>query len=338
MKKTVWFDITNTPQVHFLHGISRILGDKEYNFMFTARDFSETLGLLEQKIGKNFEVIGTHHGKSRVRKIIGLGVRLLKMSNLVKEYDISLSNGSENAIWLSKLKRRPSIAFGDNDLAKQWTYSRFVNHSFFPTAIDPSILDRQGLKNKYTLYEGFKEDIYLSSFTPDPKFFKKLPFNEYIVLRAENLQANYVSNSSTKSIIPEILELLLDKGINIVFLPRYNTDRKLIKTTSQVFIPDGPIDGLNLVYYSSGVFTGAGTLAREAACMGLPSFSFFAGERLLSVDKKLVNEGKMYFSRNPNELVNEFLRTKLNRPDLSLSKINAKKLEYLLKRKISELV
>ena len=48
--------------------------------------------------------------------------------------------------------------------------------------------------------------------------------------------------------------------------------------------------------------TGAGTLAREASVLGKPAFSFYSGSKLLAVDRKLIDEGKMIFSRDPKYL------------------------------------
>jgi len=67
------------------------------------------------------------------------------------------------------------------------------------------------------------------------------------------------------------------------------------------------MNGLDLCYYASAVLTGSGTFAREAACMGNKSVSFFPGNSLLSVDRKLVDEGKILHSRDPHEIVDYVL-------------------------------
>ena len=139
-----------------------------------------------------------------------------------------------------------------------------------------------------------------------------------MVLRAENINANYV-NGKSMTIIPMLSKLLIEKGLNIVYLPRYDIDKSYVIQDEHVFIPSKPLNGLDLCYYSSGVFTGAGTLAREAACLGIPSFSFFLGERLLAVDQKLVREEKITFSRDPAILVNSFLKSNKKLPDIKRS-------------------
>jgi predicted glycosyltransferase len=55
--------------------------------------------------------------------------------------------------------------------------------------------------------------------------------------------------------------------------------------------------------YSTAVMTGSGTMAREAACMNKVAISFFPSTKKLSVDQKLIDEGKMFHSRNVRDIV-----------------------------------
>ena len=148
-----------------------------------------------------------------------------------------------------------------------------------------------------------------------------LPFDEYYILRAENLKANYVPLDST-TIVPEILRLLQNE--NIVFLPRYDSDRDYVNGYGNVHIPSGPVNGVRLVANSKGVLTGAGTLAREAALLGVPSVSFFHGLKLLSVDKNLFDEEKLFHSRDPHQIVNYIQSSK---DSFKLSKLEGDKFE-----------
>lgn len=321
MSKTIWFDITNTPHVHFLLGVKETLQElEEFNFKYTSRDFSETNKLLRQKIGDKFKTIGKHYGKRKFNKIRGLLYRFAQISKSVGNYDISISNGSESAIWLSYLKGKKSIAFGDNDTARQWTYGRLVNFAFFPDAIDKSILTKQGLsKKRLYLYHGYKEDIYLAGFKPDTEFSNKLPFNEYVIVRPENLMANYIRNDNVNSITPALLKLLSEVGINILFLPRYASDHEYARGIKNIYIPKETINGLDACYNATAVLTGAGTIAREAACMNVPAFSFYAGSQLLAVDQQMIKNNMIHFSRNPNEIADWVKKLNKQQPDFSRS-------------------
>lgn len=322
MSMKIWFDITNTPQVHFLLAILNGLKYRGFDeFLITARDFSETKNMLQKKTDMPFKVIGEHHGKSMNKKALGLINRFFKMYGNIKSYDVSISCGSESAIWSAYLKRKHSIAFGDNDLARQWTYAHFVDYALFPKSIPKEILKRQGLKNsKLYQYDGFKEHVYIAEYIPDNYFTKFLPFNDYVVVRPENIQANYVQENSSKSITPKLLKLLSEKGINILYLPRYESDKTYAEGLNNVFMPDRPVNGLDACYYSNGVFTGAGTFAREAACLGVPSFSFFLGAQLLAVDNDLVKQSKMFYSRDPYLLVEKFIQSERRLADLNKAK------------------
>ena len=68
----------------------------------------------------------------------------------------------------------------------------------------------------------------------------------------------------------------------------------LVKTN--IFIPVKPMNGLDLCYHAEAVLTGSGTLAREAACLGVPAVSFYPSS-LLAVDKSLIDKGWVFHSR-----------------------------------------
>lgn len=316
----IWFDITNTPQVHFLLSIRKIL-EKEYgNFIFSARDFSETISLFNSLESKDILLkIDARYGKNKISKVTSILSRFNKIREMHLNFDLSISCGSDAAILYSWLKQKKSIAFGDNDTAKQWTYSYFVDFAFFPDAIDASVLENQGLKDKLYQYHGYKEDIYISYYVPDPQFRSKIPFDSYIIIRPENIHANYLKKSSVKSIVPILLSKLSSSGYKIVYLPRYEEDRELSKGITNIFIPDLSLNGLDLCYYADAVLTGAGTFAREAACLGIPAFSFYAGKELLAVDKRLIKEGKIYYSRNAADLVEKVAKSSKNEPVFSRS-------------------
>lgn len=318
----IWYDITNTPQVHFILAVKNALNDKlKHDCVITTREFSETTRLLQQKTSEPFLVIGAHKGKNKAKKVGGVFSRFAETLNKVHGFDASISCGSESAVWSSFLKGKMSITFGDNDLAKQWTYGLFASKAFFPESIEESTLTRQGIsKRRLVRYQGFKEDLYLADYKPDIRFIDTLPFEHYVVVRPENLQANYINNDSAKPITPKLLEELSRAGYNILYLPRYALDKAYADGIKNIYIPDKPINGLDACYYSDGVLTGAGTFAREAACLGVPSFSFFAGKSLLTVDKAMIRDSKMFFSRDVTELLSKLKASNRTEVDLNRSK------------------
>lgn len=326
MKPTIWFDITNVPHVNFFYPIYRRLLSKSDKQIFTIRDFAETEALFKKTFEREAKIFGKHKKKNKLLKVFGSFERILTLNRNVGPFDLKISVGGDASSIVAKLRRKKSITFDDNEMAPNWRYSRFSDLAFWPDCISIEKLYKQGFKNeKLFRYHGFKEDIYVADYCPNLAFLSILPFKEYILLRAENLQASYVSSSGIKeSLVPVLIEKLIKDGYNIVFLPRYKEDFEYVKNfgDKQLFIPDKPLNGLDACYHANVVLTGAGTLSREAACLGIPAVSFYAGSELLTVDKVLISNKRIFFSRKTDEIMSYVKKASMNKkfPDLSKSK------------------
>ena len=109
--------------------------------------------------------------------------------------------------------------------------------------------------------------------------------------------------------------------MNIIYLPREKHDN--LKVNDNVHVHKKVLNGLDLCYYSKGVLTGSGTIAREAACMGVNAASFFPNKNLLSVDRDLINKNKLFHSLEPSEIIEYILQNKNQERSLEKS-INVK--------------
>ncbi|MCK4333031.1 MAG: DUF354 domain-containing protein, partial [Thermoplasmatales archaeon] len=316
---TIWFDFSNTPHVNFLYPIVKMLNEN-YKIFMSARRFSETTYLIRKRFKLEPLILGKHYGKNKLFKIYGLLYRLIQLSANIPYFDISISCGGFEASLMSTLRRKKSIVFDDNDISPNWLYAPFADFAFFPAVVPYPKLKKQGFRNnRLYQYHGYKEDIYVADYKPSTNFLDNLPFAEFVTIRPENIMANYL-NKKAISIVPDLIKIIQKKGINVLFLPRYNSDRQYVKNFENVFIPDKPVNGLDVCYYSKAVLTGAGTFAREAACLGTPAISFYSGKKLLSVDKQMIQDGWLFFSRNPQEIA-EYLSSACRRkPNLSRSK------------------
>lgn len=295
----IWIDITNTPHVNVLMPIIRHL-EKDHELIFTARDFSETLPLLK-KNGITPIVYGNYKGKSRVKKVMGLLGRMWVLLFRLPKFDLALSLGGNYTSSIAFLRGKKSIVFSDNDIS--FKFFSFAMGSYF---IFPYYFKYQKVQKKYHIkderiktFNGFKEDIYIAEFEPDPTFLDQLPFRDFITVRPENLKASYVPKDST-TIVPELFEVFKDRSI--LFLPRYEEEKKYAEGYSNVWYPDGPLSGLDVCYNTKAMLTGAGTFAREAALLGVPAVSFFPSPVFLSVDEAMQELGIEFKSRNPDAI------------------------------------
>ena len=301
----IWIDITNTPHVNVLMPIIRHL-EKDHELIFTARDFSETLPLLKKNEITPI-VYGNYKGKSRVKKMMGLLGRMWTMLFKLPKFDLALSLGGNYTSAIAFLRGKKSIVFSDNDIS--FKFFSFAMGSYF---IFPYYFKFQKVQKKYRIkdaqiktFNGFKEDIYIAEFEPDPAFPEQLPFRDFITIRPENLKASYVPKDST-TIVPQLFEVFKDK--NILFLPRYEEEKKYAEGYANVWYPSGPLSGLDVCYYTKAMLTGAGTFAREAALLGVPAVSFFPSLVFLSVDEAMQELGIEFKSRD-SQAIRQYVDT-----------------------------
>lgn len=288
-----------------------------YDLTFTAADSAETIPLLELQQTK-FKKLGSHPTSKGLRRQFGIIHRTVSSILFAPYFDLSLSFTDFYAVLTSVLRRRPSISMTDNDKIENKHYRLSLKRcSFviFPEAMPRSKLMSLGMKEHQLIqFPGYKEDIYIADYVPNPHFALNIPFTHYVVLRPEALFASYVDERH--SITSELCSILVRTGFNVLFLPRNHHERTMVKAQSNVFVPEKPLNGLDLCWHADAVLTGSGTMAREAALLGIPAVSFFPGT-LLSVDQDLVEREMMYHSRDP-KLIAKYL-TNNNRTNRSLS-------------------
>ena len=296
----IWIDITNTPHVNVLMPIIRHLKRQDHELIITARDFSETIPLL-RKNGIEPIVYGNYKGRSRLKKFGGLLGRMWKLFFGLPKFDLAFSLGGNYTSTVAFLRGKKSIVFSDNDIS--FKFFSFALGSYF---IFPYYFKYQRVQKHYHIkdsqiktFNGFKEDIYIADFKPDPVFLLQLPFQDFITIRPENLKASYVPKDSC-TIIPQLFEMFKDR--NILFLPRYEEEKKYAEGYQNIWYPGHPLSGLDVCYYTQAMLTGAGTFAREAALLGVPAVSFFPSPVFLSVDEAMQELGIEFKSRNPENI------------------------------------
>jgi predicted glycosyltransferase len=253
-------------------------------------------------------VVGADH-PDRMRKSISMVGRTLALWATVDAFDSALSFENGMSVWVSKMRRRRSVLLCDNDLKffqnrsvfqyMETGIKDFADRIIVPQACYDAFaatMDGQGV----LAYDGYKEDVDLADFDPNPGFMDSMPFDHYVVLRPEALGSFYLLENRT--LIPELVRLFREQGINVVYLPRDKGDAEYARGMD-VHTPAKALNGLDLCYHADTILTGSGTMVREAACMGKPSVSFFPGNALLSVDRELVEQGLMFHSRDPRAIV-----------------------------------
>ena len=306
---TAWIDLVSPSHPFFFGALADGLAGVATET--TVREKTETVDLAAE-LGFDYRIRGRDFDNTLLRKL-GIPLRTAQLAARAPDADVSLSSRNAMCVLASKARGIPSIHFTDNDITAyvddlpfESLYNRLeaaATHNVVPAAFEARELTKHGAApEQIHTYDGYKEDLYVADFDPDPSFTDVLPFDEYVVIRPEALDAAYVGEA--RSLVPELLAGAVDRDLNVVYLPRGRNDRAPARryAADEVFVPDGAFDGLQLAWQARCVLTGSGTMAREAACMGKPAVSFFPNE-LLSVDRELVAEGRVLHSRDADEIV-----------------------------------
>ena len=282
----VWIDIKNSHEPLFFKSmISNIVGPE---YIITCRDFAEIVDLL-QRNNFDYKVIGNRPEGDSIKRKFGFLLRVIQLLIFTPKFDISMNHWSGWSILVSRLRSRKTIVFNDNDINPDNSFfMKHINYLISPKFISRNYYLGNGL-NPTSLFsfDGFKEDLYLADFVPKKDFYDEVPFRDFVTIRPENIQARYYSNN-IRSIVPELLKILQEAKVNVLYLPRYEEDYNYAYDFDNIFIPDTALNGLDVCYNSKAVITGAGTFAREAACMGKTAVSFFGGDEFLAVDREMI--------------------------------------------------
>src|ERR1700712_724759 len=173
----VWVDLTNSPHVLVLRPIVAALRAQGHEVQITARDFAQTLGLLE-RFGIEHTVVGRHRGGRLAAKGLGL---LSRSSALVRwargrRFDLALGHGSNDVTVAAKLLRIPCSTMFDYEWATvQHTVNcRLAQTVVVPEAIAPERLTRYGAAGKIAAYAGLKEEYSPADFEADPTVLTEL--------------------------------------------------------------------------------------------------------------------------------------------------------------------
>jgi len=155
-------------------------------------------------------------------------------------------------------------------------------------------------------YHGTKEDVYLADFQPDGSFGARLcelgvkPDNVLVLLRPPAHDALYHRFQNT--LFDEALTTLQAReDVQVILLPRNEAQRTAYAGKERVIVPAAPLDGANLIAASDLVISAGGTINREAAALGVPAASIYAGE-WAAVDEELVKEGRLQRVSTTNDL------------------------------------
>ncbi len=316
--RRVWIDLTNSPHVLFFRPILRRLDEAGVETLVTARDFAQTLGLLE-RYGIPHTVIGRHGGASVRGKALGLVRRSGAMVRFGRGRGITqaVSHGSNDLAIAARTLRIHSTVIHDYEGAAGMHRINFrlASKVMMPDVIPYAALAGYGLKEaRFRPYHGLKEQVALADFEPDDSVYEELGLDRerpLVVLRPPATMSLY-HRGIENTVFDDVLARLLASDAQVVLLPRTPEQAAGFASVQGVIIPERPVDGPSLVWAADAVVSAGGTMNREAAVLGVPTWTTFAGS-LGAVDRALVAEGRMQVLERADDIV--ITRRERGRPD-----------------------
>ena len=298
----IWVDLTNSPHVLVLRPIVEVLRAQGHDVQITARDFAQTLGLLE-RFNIDHTVVGRHRGAMLAAKGVGLLSRTTALARWARgrRFDLAFGHGSNDVTVAARLLRIPCATMFDYEWATvQHTVNcRLARTVVVPAAIPPQRLARYGATGRIAAYEGLKEEYYLADFEPDPAVLGELgldPAQPIAVVRTAPAVSLY--HRFENDVLGAVLERL--RGHQTVVLPR--TPEQRAELGNGFVVPERAIDAQSLIAFADVVVSAGGTMNREAVALGTPVWTTFQG-RLGAVDEQLIAEGRLRTLMQVNDVV-----------------------------------
>jgi predicted glycosyltransferase len=304
----IWIDLANSPHVPLFGPVVARLRADGHSVLLTARDHAQTRQLAEQRWG-DLVVIGGPSPPGRVAKASTLAGRVFALHRYAHHArpDVAFSHGSYAQIVAARTARVPVVTMMDyeHQPANHLSF-RLATSVIVPELFPGSALRRFGASpRKVVRYPGFKEDLYLASFRPDPSVLEQLGLNGERVLavfRPPPEGALYHPGSNDR--FDEVLrEALARDDVEPVLLARTDTQAQLYAALSPpLWIPKRAVDGSSLLALADLAVGAGGTMNRESALLGTPTYTVFAGQ-LAAVDAELMRQGLLRDLRQPGSPV-----------------------------------
>jgi len=306
----IWIDITNSPHVLFFEPIIDDLTRAGHEVEVTARDFAQTLGLLKSK-GIEHHLIGRHRGKSRFKKAWGLVSRsfALLAFGARRRFDVAFSHNSNDLAVAAWLLRVPHLVVHDYEHAdlSYAVNARLASRILVPESIPLSAITAHGARaERVGHFAGLKEHVYLSPDMPlaeDSRALLGIPADAVLAVVRPPATMSAYHLFGNRLFTDVVTRLGADPRVRIVVLPRTPSQRAELEGSlpANAQIPEGVVDGPSLIRAADLVVSAGGTMNREAATLGTPAYTVFAGE-MGAVDEDLIERGYLIRVEKPDDI------------------------------------
>jgi predicted glycosyltransferase len=304
----IWVDCTAAAHPLVLRPIIRELEAQGHEVFVTAREYGQTLGILD-RLGIEYTVVGEHGGASRFGKLRALGGRSSKLAKFVwkQSPQLGVAHGSVDLAVISGTFRFPSAQLQDYEYggAQRRIAWKAAERVLVPDSIPVERLVKAGAREeKLVRYPGLKEEYYLADFEPDERVLEELALDRrkvLVVVRPPPETSEYHAPNDVYA--ATVKRLAADPAVEAVVVPRTEEQAAATRAleAANVVVPERAIDAQSLIAYADLVVSAGGTMNREAVALGTPVYTTFSG-RMGGVDEALIAAGRLRVLEDPATL------------------------------------
>jgi hypothetical protein len=300
----IWIDLANSPHVAVVGPVVERLAGEGHDVVLTARDHAQTAELARSR-WPSVLVVGGESPPGRAAKGAAIAGRAnsLRRFALERRPDVAFSHGSYAQIVAARAARVPAVTMMDyeHQPANHLSF-RLAQRVIVPEVFPEAALRRYGARPKKVIrYPGFKEELYLAGFAPSAEVLHELGLDAAAVVAVFRPPADgALYHRMANERFDDALRLALDReDVQIVLLPRTTEQRARYEALRpRVRVPQQAVDARSLLATADLTIGAGGTMNRESAVLGTPTYTVFAG-RLAAVDAELIRLGRLHDLREP---------------------------------------
>jgi uncharacterized protein len=296
----VWIDLSNSPHPPLFAPIVRALESLDHEALLTARDHAQTLP-LSRKLLRDVEEIGGPAPASRVGKGAAVAARATALRSWAqaRRPEVALSHNSYAQVLAGRSLGLPVVTAMDyeHQPANHLAF-RLASSVLVPEVFPADALRRCGAgPQKVRRYPGLKELLYMGDFEPDAGALSELGLarngSETIVVARTPPTGALYHRHGNSLFMEAIRTVSAQSHVRCVVLARRADQRAVLEREAPAcIVPAAPVDARSLMHAADLVIGAGGTMTREAALLGVPTLTVFAG-RDAAVDAWLERQGRL---------------------------------------------
>ena len=299
---TAWIDIDNPPQVQYLVPFEDAFCRHGVLVVITARDYGNALELLARRT-RFFQPVGKEFGRSKIAKAVGVLRRARALSSLFAREgrpDVLLCASRSSALAARRMGV-PSFVIVDYEFANSSFFRLTRSTILYPDVIDPAPLLASGVRQDQLIsFRGLKEDISFAGIDVAevaPHRFPEIHDNGLVrvLFRPPSEKSHYYEPKSRGFALRTLEYLARQPEALVVFSPRHywqQDDIARLDWHNKPIVLESAVPFVSLLKAVDLVVCSGGTMLREAAYLGIPSYSILKSQ-IGAVDRYLASIGRV---------------------------------------------